>query len=60
MRQRFIACSVCLLLIMGSGLARAADGPLYYLALGDSLAVGWQPTSTGIGHQTNQGYVDHL
>jgi lysophospholipase L1-like esterase len=34
--------------------------PHYYLSLGDSLSVGWQPTSTGAGHETNQGYANDI
>jgi lysophospholipase L1-like esterase len=41
------------------GLAQAAGGPQYYLALGDSLAVGLQPRVGG-DVPTNQGYVDDL
>ena len=32
----------------------------YYLALGDSLSVGYQPTSTGAGAETSQGYTNQL
>lgn len=32
----------------------------YYLALGDSAAVGSQPNAQGIGTPTNQGYADQL
>ena len=32
----------------------------YYVSLGDSLAVGFQPSKTGRGHTTRQGYVDQL
>jgi lysophospholipase L1-like esterase len=39
--------------------ARAADVP-YYLALGDSLALGIQPAADGSYTPTNQGYVDDL
>jgi lysophospholipase L1-like esterase len=35
--------------------ANASPSPVYYLALGDSLAYGYQPT-----HVTGQGYVDDL
>jgi lysophospholipase L1-like esterase len=37
----------------------AADGP-YYLALGDSLAVGVQPDANGDLRPTSQGYADDL
>lgn len=33
----------------------------YYLALGDSLAAGWQPNPvTGVGHITDQGYASRI
>jgi lysophospholipase L1-like esterase len=32
----------------------------YYLSLGDSLAVGFQPDATGAGRPTGQGYADDL
>jgi len=38
----------------------SASGPPYYLALGDSLAVGDQPNAQGIPTATNQGYVNLL
>jgi lysophospholipase L1-like esterase len=34
--------------------------PHYYLALGDSLSTGWQPTATGGAANTTQGYVNDL
>lgn len=40
--------------------AGAATGPPYYLSLGDSLAQGVQPTSTGQSVITDQGYADDL
>lgn len=40
--------------------AAQAATPKYYLALGDSLSVGWQPLTSGRGAETNQGYVDRL
>ncbi len=55
---RLVACSVLFL-----GLARAAvaaPAPPYYLALGDSLAQGVQPSRTGVLVETSQGYVDDL
>src|SRR5690242_1402983 len=39
--------------------AAYAVGPRYYLALGDSLAAGVQPTTRG-AIATNQGYADDL
>jgi len=42
------------------GAAAHADEHPYYLALGDSLAVGIQPNSSGEFVETRQGYVDDL
>ena len=58
MRIRLVSLSV-LLLLLGSALARAAAQP-YYLALGDSLAQGVQPSASGEDISTNQGYADDL
>jgi lysophospholipase L1-like esterase len=54
--------------VPGSGLAAvrrglthaAANGPVYYLSLGDSLARGIQPTATGQNIATEHGYADQL
>jgi lysophospholipase L1-like esterase len=35
-----------------------SSGPPRYIALGDSLAAGWQPDRYGNDHPTTQGYVD--
>lgn len=44
-----------------TAITAAADrGAPYYLSLGDSLAQGVQPTSTGVSVITNRGYVDDL
>ena len=48
-----------LLLLLLAGAARAVTPPTYYLALGDSLAQGVQPSATG-NTETNQGYVDDI
>src|SRR5690242_10885768 len=48
-----------LLLLLLSGIARAKPSPTYYLALGDSLAQGIQPSPTG-NTATDQGYADDL
>jgi lysophospholipase L1-like esterase len=59
MRRRLMTiCAVLTLWITGS--ANAAEQPVYYLALGDSLSRGIQPTRTGVLVETHQGYVDHL
>ena len=39
---------------------KKAAPPTYYLALGDSLAVGGQPNAAGTTVATNQGYADDL
>jgi hypothetical protein len=39
---------------------RSPLDPVYYLSLGDSLAQGVQPDSTGASVITNHGYVDDL
>ena len=58
MRPRLIGLLI-LLASMVSGLAQAAPGPQYYLALGDSLAGSYQLSPSG-DVPTNQGYVEHL
>lgn len=58
MRIRLVALFV-LVWLCGAAAVRAAEGPTYYLALGDSLAVGVQPSPTG-DISTDQGYVDDL
>ena len=59
MRVRLIGFSL-LLTLLGPGLVYGAGRPRYYLALGDSLAVGVQPAFNGTLVETNQGYVDDL
>jgi lysophospholipase L1-like esterase len=54
-RRALAAAVVATLLATPLGDARAGH---YYLALGDSLAVGTQPDSSGHGHHTSSGYVD--
>ena len=49
-----------LVLFVSTGLAHATPLPPYYLALGDSLALGIQPNAAGVLVPTNRGYVDHL
>jgi lysophospholipase L1-like esterase len=58
MRARLIGCGLLLALAFASR-AVADDSP-YYLALGDSLAVGIQPDAKGVYVPTNQGYADDL
>ncbi len=43
-----------------AGLRHPAGGPVYYLSLGDSLARGIQPTSSGRDVPTSRGYPDQL
>jgi lysophospholipase L1-like esterase len=58
MRIRLVTLFV-LVWVCAAAAVRAAEGPTYYLALGDSLAVGIQPSPTG-DISTNEGYVDDL
>jgi lysophospholipase L1-like esterase len=58
MRIRFFAFSF-LAMLCGSALAHAGARTSYYLALGDSLAVGVQPSASG-DVPTNQGYADDI
>jgi lysophospholipase L1-like esterase len=57
-RARLVGCGLLLALALASR-SGAADPP-YYLALGDSLAIGIQPDADGNYVETNQGYVDDL
>jgi lysophospholipase L1-like esterase len=57
-RRLTTLCTV--LTLWASGSAYAAAPPVYYLALGDSLSRGVQPTRTGMLVETTQGYVDDL
>jgi lysophospholipase L1-like esterase len=59
MRFRLVSLSV-LVMLWGTALAHAAAQPTYYLALGDSLAQGVQPSKSGPDVATNQGYADDL
>lgn len=58
MRIRLVRLSI-LLALCGSTLVLATAQGTYYLALGDSLAIGFQP-SFGGDVPTNQGYADDL
>jgi lysophospholipase L1-like esterase len=58
MRARLIVFGLLLTVVFASR-AAAADPP-YYLALGDSLAIGIQPDANGDYVPTAQGYVDDL
>jgi lysophospholipase L1-like esterase len=59
MRIRSLGVALLLLVSIAPGV-QAAPPPQYYLALGDSLSVGVQPTLGGTRVETNQGYVDDL
>jgi lysophospholipase L1-like esterase len=58
MRARAVWCALLVTLATATRL-HAADSP-YYLALGDSLAIGIQPAGDGSYVPTNRGYVDDL
>jgi lysophospholipase L1-like esterase len=59
MRIKFVSLSIFVML-WGAALAHAAPQPTYYLALGDSLAQGVQPSASGVDVATNLGYADDL
>src|SRR3954470_14222025 len=58
MRTRVMGLIVALALVLTP--TAWAGEPRYYLALGDSLAVGVQPDATGQLKPTPQGYADDL
>lgn len=58
MRIRIISLSL-LMALTCAAMAHATVAPTYYLALGDSLAIGVQPSPNG-EVATNQGYADDL
>jgi len=58
MRARSVRLSILFAICVSTLVSAAAQSP-YYLALGDSLAIGLQPSATG-DVPTNQGYADDL
>ena len=58
MRVRLVTLSILVMLCVPA-LAHASTQPIYYLALGDSLAIGVQPSANG-DVATKQGYADDL
>jgi lysophospholipase L1-like esterase len=58
MHTRVIA-AWCVALFGLASAASGAEGPRYYLALGDSLSIGIQPVA-GVHTATNRGYADDL
>jgi lysophospholipase L1-like esterase len=54
------ACAACLAPSVALAKAHSKARPSYYVALGDSLAVGVQPNAAGTSLPTNQGYDDVL
>ncbi len=52
--------SLALAVIAPTAVAKAHKTRHYYLALGDSLSVGYQPNSSGVGVETNRGYTNDL
>ena len=61
-----ILAAICAAALTVPAAARADAGPVYYVALGDSLAAGAQPARSGelnglhAANGTNRGYVDDL
>jgi lysophospholipase L1-like esterase len=49
-----------LLVTLSTATGVRAEAPSYYVALGDSLAIGIQPAANGSYMPTNDGYVDDL
>lgn len=60
MRIRLALLVVPLLVAVLVPSAAQARKTRYYVSVGDSLAVGIQPSKTGHSHTTRQGYVDQL
>jgi lysophospholipase L1-like esterase len=69
-RQLSILTVTCATLFAGAPAANADNARVYYVSLGDSLAVGWQPKHAGCcaqgptigvgGGESTEGYVDQL
>jgi lysophospholipase L1-like esterase len=59
MQRRLISLAI-LATLWATSSAYANGAPEYYLALGDSLSVGVQPSLNGTDVKTNQGYADDL
>jgi lysophospholipase L1-like esterase len=55
-----LAAALVLMIAALAPAAAQAATPKYYLSLGDSLAVGWQPNSAGAGRETSRGYANQL
>src|SRR5215204_5567058 len=63
MKRRFTLLAAVLaavLLVPGHALADDEHAVHYYVALGDSLATGFQPNGQGMCCDTDDGYVDQL
>lgn len=52
-----VACAVA---VPAAAAAKTKPSAHYYLALGDSLSVGFQPGATGVGAETDRGYTNDL
>lgn len=66
-RAKLLALAGVVLLLTGSGVTAATvtaagtpSDARYYVALGDSLSTGFQPTLMGEGIETHSGYVDDV
>ena len=55
-----VAVALGMVALAAPGVAGATANPTFYLSLGDSLAQGVQPNSSGQSVITNQGYADDL
>jgi len=54
------ACGVLAFVVIPAGASAATPAAPYYLALGDSLSQGVQPTPSGASVETDQGYANDL
>jgi lysophospholipase L1-like esterase len=52
--------AACAVAVPAAAVAKATTPAHYYLALGDSLSVGFQPGPTGVGAETDRGYTNDL
>jgi lysophospholipase L1-like esterase len=58
--RSLLGLSIVVACLAPSSTAAAAGKPVYYVALGDSLAIGAQPTAVNANGSTEEGYADQL
>jgi lysophospholipase L1-like esterase len=59
-KKLFLAPALALALMLASVATATARPTPYYLSLGDSLSVGFQPDAQGVGRPTDQGFDHHI